>query len=61
MGFDSHYSVDMGAAFKRTPAPVPCLRPGLLRRAAFGFALGSDSCRYPVTLRGLVIHVCLHT
>lgn len=28
MGFDSHYNIDMGAAFRRTPAPVL----GLLRK-----------------------------
>lgn len=41
MGFDSHYSIDMGDAFKWTLAP--CLRTGLLQRAALCFALGRDS------------------
>lgn len=61
MGFDSHYNVDVGAAFKRTRAPAPCLRPGLLRRAALCFAPGSEFCKYPVIPRGLVTRVCLCT
>lgn len=41
MGFDSHYSIDMGDAFKRTLALRS--RTGLLQRAALCFALGRDS------------------
>lgn len=37
MGFDSHYSIDMGAALKRTLALEPCMWPALLRRAALCF------------------------
>lgn len=48
MGFDSHYSIDMGDAFKWTL--VLCSGTGLLQRAALCSALGRDSIKTQFSL-----------